>query len=182
MIHKLPYILASLVLFAVILVAVSTTTSTAQAQISTSDFRILDIRSEYGQMVVEVQHFNPDGSHWFYENYTFQGREEYKKEIAVIDGKLFLEVYNPEFSDFYQPGLMEEAPIRGLPPEAYALPPNRETQPLNETQLIEFEYYLPEGKSWLYSRHPNLDVQSILSVIQKIHRERNDSGWEKSLR
>ena len=65
-----------------ILVATSTFTPTVHAQVNTSDFRILDVRSEYGQMVIEVQHFNPDGSHWFYENYTFQGREEYQRPIA----------------------------------------------------------------------------------------------------
>ena len=38
-------------------------------------FRIVDVRAEQGQLVVEAQHFYPDGSHWFYNLYTWQGRE-----------------------------------------------------------------------------------------------------------
>ena len=54
-------------------------------------FRIIGIEAEYGQMIVEVQHFNPDGSHWFFEHYTFQGREGLKftpvlkSEVVVYD-------------------------------------------------------------------------------------------------
>jgi hypothetical protein len=49
----------------------------AQAQVTreTPDFRIVDVRAEHGQMVVEVEHFTPQGTFWFYELYTFQGRE-----------------------------------------------------------------------------------------------------------
>jgi len=58
------------------------------------NFRIVDVRAEYGQLIVEVQHFNSDGSHWFFEDYTFQGREEFKRP-RVIDtqGRLFLDTY-----------------------------------------------------------------------------------------
>ena len=54
-------------------------------------FRIVDIRAEYGHLIVEAQHFNPDGSHWFYELYTFQGSEAYKHPRLTNElGRLFL--------------------------------------------------------------------------------------------
>ncbi len=51
----------------------------AHAQEATPDVRIVDVRAEYGQMVVEVQHFHPDGSHWFFEHYTYQGRQYFQR-------------------------------------------------------------------------------------------------------
>lgn len=40
-------------------------------------FRVISVEAEYGQLIVEVQHF-ADGAHWFFEHYTFQGREAFK--------------------------------------------------------------------------------------------------------
>jgi hypothetical protein len=39
------------------------------------DFRIVDVRSEYGQLIVEVEHFDRWGNFAYYELYTWQGRE-----------------------------------------------------------------------------------------------------------
>ncbi len=49
-------------------------------------FRIVDVRAEQGQLVVEAQHFYPDGSHWFYNLYSWQGLEEYKNPIVSNEG------------------------------------------------------------------------------------------------
>ena len=55
-------------------------------------FRIVDVRAEQGQLVVEVQHFYPNGNHWFYELYTWQGREAYKyPRVTNEAGELLLE-------------------------------------------------------------------------------------------
>ena len=53
------------------------------AHAATPDFRIVDIRAEYGHMIVEVEHFDATGDFWFYELYTFQGREGNKHAIAL---------------------------------------------------------------------------------------------------
>ena len=42
------------------------------------DFRIIGVTAEYGQLIVEVQHFDAAGEPWFFEDYTFQGREAFK--------------------------------------------------------------------------------------------------------
>ena len=76
----------------VVLVILILTASSATAQAATgATFRIIDVRVEYNHLVVEGQHFNEDGSHWFYENYTFAGREQHKHP-RVVDGlgRLFL--------------------------------------------------------------------------------------------
>ncbi len=51
------------------------------------DFRIIGVTAEYGQLIVEVQHFHTDGSPWFFEDYTFQGREAFKFPILRDTGK-----------------------------------------------------------------------------------------------
>ena len=47
------------------------------------DFRIVDVRAEHGQLLVEVEHFDDLGDFWFYELYTWQGREGNNHAIAV---------------------------------------------------------------------------------------------------
>ena len=54
------------------------------------DFRIVDIRSEHGQMVVEVEHFDIYGNFAYYELYTWQGREGNIHNIATNDQGLLL--------------------------------------------------------------------------------------------
>jgi hypothetical protein len=55
-------------------------------------YRIVDVRSEQGQLVVEAQHFYPNGNHWFYKLYSWQGREAYKyPRVTNEAGELLLE-------------------------------------------------------------------------------------------
>lgn len=121
-----------------------------------ADFRVIDVRAEYGQMVVEAQHFNPDGSHWFYENYTFQGREQYKRPRLVV--------------------LNEQKP-KGLQNQLYL---NDGTlAPTRLTGDGTLGYYLPKGAKWLRASRPHLDKVSILSVVQSRHQQRQETGWDK---
>jgi hypothetical protein len=54
-------------------------------------FRILDVRQEYGHLIIEVEHFKADGSFWFFEDYTWQGREGLKRSrVKNADGELLL--------------------------------------------------------------------------------------------
>lgn len=55
------------------------------------DFRIVDVRSEYGQLIVEVEHFDRWGNFAYYELYTWQGREGNVHARATdTDGRLLL--------------------------------------------------------------------------------------------
>ena len=56
----------------------------------TAAFKIVDVRGEKGHLVVESQHFHENGSHWFYEIHTFQGREGFKRERTTVNGKYYL--------------------------------------------------------------------------------------------
>ena len=119
-------------------------------------FRILDVRAEYGHLVVEVQHFNLDGSHWFYELYAFQGSEQYKRPpLVVIDdaklGKLKRQLFLADGS---------LAPVR-------------------EGLDGKLDYYLPDEADWLRDNRTYLDQYSITSIIQKIHSKRLIAGWTK---
>ena len=59
--------------------------------VASAHFKVIDVRAEYGHLVVEAQHFHPDGSHWFYETYTWQGREQDKHPRVVgPKGELYL--------------------------------------------------------------------------------------------
>jgi len=113
-------------------------------------FRIIDVRAEYGHLVVEVEHFKPDGAFWFFENYVFQGREGGKYEIAVnaLGEKL----------------LSDETVA---PKRIVKGPPQREEQ------------YLPSSRTWKYSTTISLEQASILGVIDRIHMQRQPTGWNK---
>ena len=55
-------------------------------------FRIVDVRSNQGKLVLEVQHFKNNGNHWFYEVYTWDGAEEFKKDrVSNSSGDYLLE-------------------------------------------------------------------------------------------
>ena len=79
---KRSLVLASV--FAVLIVVSAIFTQPARA--ATPDFRIITVEHEYGQLIVEAQHFRQDGSHWFFEHYTFQGREAFKYPANRKDG------------------------------------------------------------------------------------------------
>jgi hypothetical protein len=80
------------------------------------DFRIVDIRSEHGQLVVEVEHFDPYGNFAYYELYTWQGREGNIHNIATNDqGLLLLDDMTPAPTQANMAGLDQQY-----------LPPGRE--------------------------------------------------------
>jgi hypothetical protein len=55
------------------------------------DFRIVDVRSAYGQLIVEVEHFDRYGNFDYYELYTWQGREgDVHARATDTDGRLLL--------------------------------------------------------------------------------------------
>ena len=124
--------------------------SSIYAQVVTPDFRIVDVRAEYGQIVFEVEHFKSDGTFWFFELYTFQGRE----------GKKFPRMTNEKGELLLDDGTV--APYKLL-----------------EGPVSEKQWYLPEGRDWMYSVDPFLGEGSVLGIIRKIYSERLKSGWEK---
>ena len=112
-------------------------------------FRIIEVRAEYGHLVVEAQHFKPNGSHWFYENYTFQGREAYKHpRVTDASGRLFLKAHG------------------------------REAPKTVSADGVD-TYYLPEGTEWMRYSRPHLAADSVLGVIQAIHEQRRRTGWTR---
>ena len=119
-------------------------------------FRIVDVRAEYSHLVVEVEHFQMDCSFAYFENYLFQGREGGKHPRVVnAQGGLYLE-----------DGTLAPERSRGGAPEAHRRSPT-------------VEQYLPPGRSWLRYATPFMDDNSILSVVQKIHNERDGTGWTR---
>ena len=72
----------------------------------TPAFKIIDVRDEQGQLVVEAQHFYPSGKHWFYQLYSWQGREAYSfPRVANADGHFLLE--DGSIAPFYTNDLEE---------------------------------------------------------------------------
>ena len=69
----------SALLLVLVLVAIGFVSGPGTAHAAAGpDFRIITVEAEYGQLIVEAQHFHPNGDHWFFEHYTFQGREAFK--------------------------------------------------------------------------------------------------------
>jgi hypothetical protein len=59
-------------------------------------WQILNIKGQDSYLVATVQHFNPDGSPWFIENYRWQGREGGKQKRASDEnGELLLDDGSP---------------------------------------------------------------------------------------
>ena len=86
------------------------------AALGSVDFRIVDIRSEHGQMIVEVEHFDLYGNFAYYELYTWQGREGNIHNIATNDqGLLLLDDMTPAPIQANMAGIYEQY-----------LPPGRE--------------------------------------------------------
>ena len=117
-------------------------------------FQIVDVRSEYGHLVVEVQHFNPDGSHWFFEHYTFQGRENNRQ---------------PRVTDQLGRGSTRRMFIKS----------DGRVAPTRLNSDGERQHYLPDGEEWLRHNRPHLDEDAILKIISRIHTTRLATGWTK---
>ena len=110
-------------------------------------FRILDVRAEYGHLVVEVEHFNDDGTFAYFENYLWPGREGDKHaRVLNKDGKLLLNdgTVAPE-----KESISARGPVQ----------------------------YRPAGKAWKRETTPWMDTASITSVIESKHQRRKVTGW-----
>jgi len=168
-------------------------------------FRIVDVRTEQGQLVIEVQHFNPDGSDWFHEVYAFQGREAFnfsrqtnedglliREDGSVAPSKVgadgeTLEQYLPY--DVISFGPSEDG--RSLKvvhiDNAYGSLPSDLVVGLTDTEVknivgipeiqkeLVWEYLI--GPGWKYHDYLSLDEASILSPIIETHRFRSNTGW-----
>jgi hypothetical protein len=117
-------------------------------------FRIIDVRAEYGHLIVEVQHYAPDGSHWFYENYTWQGREQ-----------------------FNRPRVMDRLGVGDT--ERFFLKSDGRVAPARLNLERKQEHYLPEGEEWLRHNYPNLTDDKVTFIIQYWHNIRQGTEWTR---
>lgn len=109
------------------------------------DFTILAVATRDGHLVVDVEHFDVVGAHWFYEDYVFQGREGLKRkrttnamgELLMDDGRV--------------------APTRLDPDDPAGLTSGQ---------------YLPVGRTWQLQSTPWMGDESILTTIRSIHAQR----------
>lgn len=114
-----------------------------------ADFKIVDVFTQDGQLIVKAEHYHATGSLWFVENYTWQGREGLKQKRATNAlGQLLLSDNSVAPSRIVRPGLPDV-----------------------------LEQYLPTGAQWKYRPGPHMDEASILSVIASIHQQRLAAGW-----
>ena len=112
------------------------------------NFKIIDVFTHDGHLVVKAEHFNLDSSFWFLEYYLFQGREWHKHKRAV----------NARGQTLLDDGTV--GPTRPRPNE-----PERTEQ------------FLPPGRTWALRPGPHMDDSTILDTIRSIHKQRLVSGW-----
>jgi hypothetical protein len=112
------------------------------------EFKIVDVFTHDGQLVVTVEHYNPNGSFWFLEHYTFQGREWSKQKRAT---------------NALSQLLLDDGTVAPTNPGVGAGDP---PQP-----------FLPPGRTWALRPGPHMDDSSILDTIRSIHQRRLVSGW-----
>lgn len=111
------------------------------------DFRILDVFQQDHHLIVRAEHFNPDGSFWFLENYIWQGREGLKRKRKTdAQGRILMDDGKP-------------APLTDHP------------------DVEERRQFLPLGRDWARHDTPHMDEGSILTTIRSIHEQRLVSGW-----
>lgn len=111
-------------------------------------FTITEVFTQDGHLVVKADHFRPDGSAWFTENYTWQGREGLKQKRATNAlGQLLLD-----------DGTVAPSTVRRGPPD-------------------EVEYILPPGRQWARRSGTHMVDDSILSVIRTTHRQRSTTAY-----
>ena len=112
-------------------------------------FEILDVFQQDSQLVVKVRHHNPDGSAWFVEHYTWQGREGLKRQRRVNAlGEPLLDDGTVAPTRVVRPG----------PPETV-------------------EWFVPAGREWAYNNRPRMNEVDILNVIAATHKQRLITGW-----
>ena len=111
-------------------------------------FRILNIKAEYGHVVFEVEHMNPDGSHAYWENYTVQGVEWFKKDyVRDNQGRVLLASGEPA-------------------PRAMSL-----------DRSFDYPY-LPAGAEYKQSTTPMVDLTGVINAATRIHTERLNTDWD----
>ena len=111
-------------------------------------FRILNIKADYGHMVFEIEHMNPDGSHAYWENYTVQGIEWFKKDYVRDDqGRVLLTNGEPA-------------------PRATSLDGSFDYP------------YLPPGQEYKRSEAPLVDLTGVINAATRTHIERAGTDWE----
>ena len=65
--------------------------SKVNADETTPAFRIGNVKTQYGHVVVEISHLNSNGTHRYWENYVIRGKEWFKKPRVTNDeGRLLL--------------------------------------------------------------------------------------------
>jgi len=112
-------------------------------------FKIIEVYVSSGHLVVTAEHYRPDGSAWFTEHYTWQGREGLKQKRATnVLGQLLLD------DDTVAPTEI----VRRGPPD--------------ETRQV-----LPPGRAWKLRPGPHMVDDSILGTIRSIHKQRLVTGW-----
>lgn len=127
-----------------------------------ADFQILNVRALNGHLVIEAEHFNPDGSHWFFEEYLFQGREAFKhKRIADDDGFPLLKRTDSD-----------AAPIGTDDPSGA-----RAARVADSNGTVEA--VLSASREWLRDEtQPHLRESSVLKVIAEEHRLPHTQGYD----
>lgn len=56
------------------------------------DFQLIDITNVQSHLVVTAEHYHPDGSFWFRENYVWQGREGLKRKRKTdAEGRILMD-------------------------------------------------------------------------------------------
>jgi hypothetical protein len=135
-------------------------------------FRVIDVRAEYGHLIIEAQHFYPDGSHWFYENYTFQGREQDNRPRITDELGPRPRFRNPREKGIRRGNL-------AAPRTRLFLAGDGRVAPTRPDAFGNEQHYLPEGATWLRHNRPHLSQQGMLSVIRSVHRQRTEGGWTK---
>ena len=115
-------------------------------------FRILNVTAVNGKLVVEVSHFDSDGStiKW-YEEYDFQGRTGHKQWEANADGRPYMD------NDELAPLML--SPIDG--------------------STVDGHYYLPAGRSYkLKDNTVWLTEGHILTTIRECHAAGQPAGYD----
>ena len=114
------------------------------------NFRIVDVFTQDGQLIVRAEHFHANGSPWFTEHYTWQGREAFKqKRETNIRGEM----------------LLDSGEVCPSVPIPFT----------NQRHQV-----LPPGRNWKYRPGPHMDDGSVLSEIRATHQKRLVSGWPDS--
>ena len=109
--------------------------------------KVTDVFQQDCHLIVRAEHYHPDGTFWFLENYRWQGREGLKrKRVTNTAGRL----------------LMDNGKVAPLRIE------DGDSTPVA---------YLPKGREWARRSTPHMDEDSILDTIRSIHRQRLTSGW-----